>query len=117
MVGIGVVAADTDEEAQRLATTQQQEFLNVIRGRSDMLQPPVESMEPLWTWYEAAHVRKMLHYAVVGSRETIHEHLKVILAETGADELIAMSQIYDHEARLRSYEILAEVIGELSQAE
>lgn len=108
MIGMNVIAADTDEEARKLATSQEQQFLNLIRGRTGQLNPPVESMEPLWSSHEKAIVRKQLSYSVVGNKETVRQMLPSFLAETQADELIVTAQIYDHQARLRSYEILAE---------
>jgi luciferase family oxidoreductase group 1 len=108
MIGVSAVAAETDEEARKLATSQQQQFLNLIRGRPGKLKPPVDNMDELWTQHEKAIVLKQQRYSVVGSRDTVRERLQAILAETGADEIIASGQIYDHEARLRSYQILAE---------
>lgn len=112
MVGINVIAADTDEEARKLHTSQQQQFLNLIRGRTGKLNRPVlpESMETIWSDYEKAHVNKMLAYSVVGNKAAVRDRLSALLEETGADEWIAAGQIYDHEARLRSYEIFAEVV-------
>jgi luciferase family oxidoreductase group 1 len=110
MIGISVIAADTDEEALRLATSQQQQFLNLIRGRTGPLNPPVDSMDSLWADHEKAHVQKQLSYTIAGNKDTVRERLQVVLNETGADELIVAAQIYDHQARLRSYQILAEVV-------
>ncbi|WP_052487033.1 LLM class flavin-dependent oxidoreductase [Gordoniibacillus kamchatkensis] len=109
MVGIHVVAADTDEEARRLATSHEFQFLNIIRGRSGQLSPPVDSLDGVWSEYEKSIVRQQLSYSVVGSKQTVRDRLRQIVSETGADELIAAGQIYDHAARLRSYELLAEV--------
>jgi luciferase family oxidoreductase group 1 len=109
MVGVNIVAADTDEEARKLATSHQQAFLNIIRGRTGLLNPPVDSMDELWTPQEQALVRKQLSYSIAGGQAAVRERLHKVIAETGADELIVTSQIYDHQARLRSYELLAEV--------
>ncbi|CRF29051.1 Putative luciferase-like protein [Mycobacterium tuberculosis] len=111
MIGINVIAADSTEEAQRLATSQQQQFLNLIRGRAGQLNPPVESMEPLWTPHEQEIVEKQLRFTVVGNKDAVREQLNGYLEQTHADELIVAAQIYDHQARLRSYEILAEVMS------
>lgn len=111
MVGIGVVAADTAEEARRLATSQQQQSLSLIRGRPGKLNPPVNDMEELWTEEEKELVLGRMAYSVVGDRDAVKARLEQIVQETGADELIATGQIFDHQARLRSYEILAEVAG------
>jgi luciferase family oxidoreductase group 1 len=110
MVGISVIAADTDEEARKLATSQQQQFLNLIRGRTGLLNPPVESMDTIWTEHEKAIVQKQLSFTVIGNKDTVRERLQSIVKETQANELIAGAQIYDHQARLRSFEILAEIV-------
>ncbi|AFC28117.1 YvbT [Paenibacillus mucilaginosus 3016] len=110
IVGMNIVAADTDEEAQRLATSHQMAFLNIIRGRTGQLKPPVDSMDTLWNEQEKAIVLKQLGYSIAGSKATIREKLPRYLQETGADEIIVTGQIYDHEARLRSYQLLAEAV-------
>jgi luciferase family oxidoreductase group 1 len=109
MVGINVIAADTDEEARRLATSQQQQFLNIIRGRTGQLNPPADSMDTLWSEQEKAYVQNQLSYTITGNKDTIKERLQLYLNQTGADEFIVAAQVYDHQARLRSFEILAEV--------
>ncbi|WP_261131345.1 LLM class flavin-dependent oxidoreductase [Bacillus sp. Marseille-Q3570] len=111
MVGVNVIAADTDEEAQWLATSLQQQFLNLIRNRLGPLQPPVESMEGRWTEYEKAALQQQLGGSIIGSPETVKEKLKRFIEETNADELIVASQIYDHKARLHSYEILSDIMN------
>ncbi|RWZ52383.1 LLM class flavin-dependent oxidoreductase [Halobacillus fulvus] len=112
MLGINVIAADTDEEAERLATSQQQQFLNLVRNTPNLLQPPVDSMEDLWTPGEKAALQQQLGGSFIGSKETVKEKLEAFLQETEADELMVISQIYDHEARLHSYEIIAELMNE-----
>ena len=113
MVGVNVFAADTDAEARRLFTSLQQPFLNLIRGTPRQLPPPVDSMDGRWSPAERAHVERMTRVSVVGSPGAVREGLETILAETGADEIIATAQIFDHAARLRSFEILSEVHGVL----
>ncbi|GGI44301.1 hypothetical protein GCM10008018_06420 [Paenibacillus marchantiophytorum] len=114
MVGINIIAADTDEEAQKLATSQLQQFLNIIRGRTGLLNPPVDSMDDLWTPTEKMYVQQQLSYSLVGSRETIHAKMQQVQQQTQADEWIIAGQIYDHEARLKSYQIVAELREELN---
>ncbi|MVP00588.1 LLM class flavin-dependent oxidoreductase [Paenibacillus lutrae] len=111
MVGMNVIAADTDEEAQQLATSMEQQFLNLIRGRTGKLNPPVADMDELWTSQEKAIVRDKLGFAAIGSKATVLDKLSFYLEKTQADEFIVTSQIYNHHARLRSYEILSEAIG------
>jgi len=113
MVGINAVVADTDAEARRLFTSVQQAFRNLIRNQLGMLPPPVDSMEGRWSVAEQAHANRMTAMAVVGAPETVRVQLEKILYATGADEIIATAQIYDHAARLRSYELLAQVFDSL----
>ena len=109
MLGVSVVAADTDREAARLATSLQQQFLALQRGRPVQLQPPVESMDALWSPIERLQVEHVLREAIVGGPETVRERLEALVARTGADELMITSHIHDHAARLRSYDIVAGV--------
>jgi luciferase family oxidoreductase group 1 len=108
MIGVNVFAADTDEAASELATSMQQQFLNLIRGVPGQLPPPVKYMDRLWTYPEKARVQHMMYYSVIGNGESVRQQLSQIQQETGADEIMATSHIYDHAARLRSFEILAE---------
>ena len=107
MLGINVVAADTDEEARKLFTSQQQAFWNLRRGAPGLLPPPVNSMEGVWTPMEKAQVDHALSCAVVGSPDTVRDGLEAFIERTGADELIITAQIFDHAARKRSYELVA----------
>jgi len=109
MLALNVVAAETDEEAWRLATSQFQSFLRLIRGAPGQLQPPVENMDAIWSEQEKAAVESRLGGSVIGNAETVERELKRILDETKADELMINAMIYDHAARLRSYEIVANV--------
>ena len=109
MIGANIVAADTDMEARRLFTTLQQGFLNLVRGTPGRLAPPVEPDELAWSTLEQAQVERMTRISVVGSPETVRTGVAALAHETGADEIIVAGQIYEHAARLRSYEILAQV--------
>jgi luciferase family oxidoreductase group 1 len=109
MVGVNVTAAETDKEAYRLQTTLQQQFLNLIRNNNVPLQPPVENMEELWTAYEKEALQQQLGSSIAGGPETVKEKLQEFLDNTQADEIMINSQIFDHQARLRSYEIVAEI--------
>ncbi|WP_029002836.1 LLM class flavin-dependent oxidoreductase [Azorhizobium doebereinerae] len=106
MVGVPVVAAETDAEARRLFTSTQQSFANMFRGARGQLPPPIDDIESYWTPSEKIQVQGMLGRAVVGGPETVRAGLEALIAETGADELMVASAIFDHAARLRSYEIL-----------
>lgn len=109
MVGVNVVAADTDAEARRLFTSIQQSFANMFRGTRGLLQPPIDDIETYWSPAEKAQASRMLACSFVGSRETIRADLEQFIARTGADELMVACAVFDHAARKRSYEILAEV--------
>jgi luciferase family oxidoreductase group 1 len=111
MIGVNVFAAETDAEAQRLFTSLQMAFLQHIRRGRQQLQPPVESMDAVWTPTEEAYVRHQLGGSVVGSPETVRRGLERVIAETGVDEVMVTAQIFDHAARLRSFEIVSEVRG------
>jgi luciferase family oxidoreductase group 1 len=116
MVGVSVVCADTDAEAARLATSLQQQWVSLRRGTPGRLQPPVDSMDGRWTPFEQAGVEHALAYAVIGSPDTVAVRLKTLIDATRADELILTAQVFDHSARLRTFEIVAEVRDTLSAA-
>ena len=109
MLGFNVFAADTDEEARLLASSMQQAFVNLRTGRPSMLQPPVAGYVEKIGPAERTMLEQTLSCAAIGSPETVRRQLKEFIARTGADELMITSQIYDHAARVRSYEIAAEV--------
>jgi len=111
MAGVSVVAADTDAEARRLFTSLQMQFVNLRRGRPGQLNPPVDSLDNFWSAAERAGVEHALRYAVVGSPDVVRRGLETFAADTGVDELMITSQIHDHAARLRSYEIVAQAAG------
>lgn len=116
MPGINVIAADTDAEAEYLASSLQQRFVGMVRGARGKLQPPIADMESYWTPAEKGHVRQMLRYAFIGSPETLKRSLGAFVRDTGADEIMVTAPIYDHEKRKRSYELVAGVAAELGQA-
>ena len=109
MVGVQVIAAETDAAARRLFTTPQQRFLRLIRNQPVELLPPVDSMEPLWQDGERAAVESRLGAAIVGSDATLKSGLQKLIRDTGADEVIAVTDTYDHADRLESYRRLADV--------
>ena len=109
MVGVNVFAAADDVEAQRMFTSLQQQFINLRRGTPGPLPPPVDSMDDRWSPAERAGVEQSLAYSVVGTPAVVERGLRALIAETGADELMVTGQIFDHAARLRSFEIAAEV--------
>ena len=108
MVGLNVVAADSEREARHLLTTHQQMHVNLIRGVPGQMPPPVESMDGLWSPMEQASVEETLRASIVGDPDTVRRQLQAFVETTQADELIVNAMIYDHAARLRSYEITAQ---------
>ncbi len=111
MVGVNVIAAETDREATFLATTQQMSFTNIFRGARGLSQPPIADIETYWSPMEKAQAMRMLQRSIIGSPETVRQGLDALIAETGADELMIVSDVYDHELRLRSFRIIAEAMG------
>jgi luciferase family oxidoreductase group 1 len=109
MVGLNVVAADTDDEARRSFTTVQQSFTNLLRGSPGKLQPPIDNIEDYWTPPEKHQASRMLKHSIVGSPEIVRRDLEKFVDLTKADELMVVSSLHDHAARIRSYEIVAEV--------
>ena len=105
-----IIAADTDEEAEYLSTTLYQAFVNLVRNDRKPAQPPVEDMDTIWSPMEAMQVRRMLSLSIIGSKETVQKKLNDFLEVYQVDELMAVTNVYDHKVRLRSYEILKEAI-------
>ena len=107
MLGINVVAANTDEEARLLATSGRQAFANLRRGMPTTLPPPNREFEQEILPFKGMCLEEMPSVSMVGSVETVREDLEIFIERTHVDELIVVSHIYDHTARLRSYEVLA----------
>ena len=111
MLGFNVIAADTDDAARNLFTSIQQAFLNLRRGQPAQLPPPVAGFGDTMTAAERGMLDQTLACSAVGSPDTVRRGVDAFVARTGADELIVTSQIYDHAARLRSYEILSQQLS------
>ncbi len=109
MLGYNVFAAETDAEAMLLASSAQQAFVNLRSGHPRPLQPPVEDYLAHLGPNERALLDQILSCAAIGSPQTVKDALRAFLAQTGADELIITSQIFDHAKRLRSFEIVADI--------
>ena len=109
MACVNIVAADTDEEANKLATSLYAFFLNVVRGTSFPLKAPVDNLESIWNENEEAIVKQMLTYNFIGDANSIERQLETFVNETQINELMVVSNIFDHAARLHSYEIIAGV--------
>ncbi|MEZ7206293.1 LLM class flavin-dependent oxidoreductase [Pseudoalteromonas sp. DY56-GL79] len=110
MLGLPVVAADTDEQAQYLATTSKQRILALMRGQPLWLKPPVDSMEGLWNAQEQMQVESFLGLSVVGSPATVHHKLSMIKRELAVDEFIFTNDLYELSDRKHALEILAGLI-------
>ena len=107
MIGVNVVVADTDAAARRLFTTTQQSFALLHRGGRGLQRPPIDDIETFWTPAEKQMASQMLRVSAVGSPTTVHAGLALLIAETGADELMVVTGIFEQRAKLRSYELLA----------
>ena len=116
MVAVQVIAAETDAAARRLFTTPQQRFLRLIRNQPVELLPPVDSMEPIWTEWERAAVESKLGAAIVGSDPTVKAAIKTLVDETKANELIVVTDTYEHQDRLESYRRLAGIAATVETA-
>lgn len=108
VVGMNVIAADTDEEARRLATSQQMSFAGMFRGTRDLMQPPIDDIESYWSPHEKAQASQMLACSSVGNPETVRKGIRSMIDRTDADELMIVSDIFDPDERLRSFQIIAE---------
>ena len=109
MAAVNVVVANTDEEAEYLASSGKLFRLGIFRNTRKPLQKPVEDMDEIWNPMEKAQAEKMAHFSYIGSPETVKKGLQGFIDQTGIDELIISSFIYDKEARKRSFELLAEL--------
>ncbi len=106
--GMNIIAADTIEEARRLFTSHQQSFINLRRGRPGRLPAPRGTMDGFWSPMEQEMVEQTLRYAIVGTRDTVVRGVASFVQHTNVDEVIVTGMIYDHAARLRSFEIAAQ---------
>jgi luciferase family oxidoreductase group 1 len=114
MVAVPVIAAETDAISQRLFTTSQQRFLRLIRGQPVELLPPVDSMQTLWRSGEQEAVQSRLSEAIVGSKATVKAGMERLARETGADEMIVVTDTFEHADRIESYKLLAEVAATIT---
>ena len=115
MAGINVYLADTDEEAARLFTSLIRMFVGVLTGARAPLQPPTAMTEDLEELFHHPAVNQMLKYSFVGSKQTVKNKLLTFLKQTGVDELIAVSTMYNIDDRLKSARLFAEVVNEINK--
>ena len=116
MVALNIIAAETDEEAEFLATSQYQSFLNLVRQTPGKIPPPIENMDAIWNAQEKALVNSRTGGSIIGSRETVKRKLEKFLDESKADEIMVNAMIFDQAKRLRSYQIVAEIFSESEKA-
>jgi luciferase family oxidoreductase group 1 len=109
LVGVNIIAADTDAEARYLWTSHLMSFTDVVRGRRQETQPPTDDIERYWTPQEKAQVAQMLACSIVGGPDTVKSGITALVDRAGADELMVVSEMYDFAKRLRSFEIIADV--------
>ncbi len=107
MIGVNIIAAETGAEAHRLATTQQMSVADLFRGARGLSKPPIDDIGTYWNEMERVQAQGFLSRSIVGSPATVAEGIAALVAETGADELMIVSDIFDPGARRRSYEIVA----------
>jgi luciferase family oxidoreductase group 1 len=110
MIGVNIIAADTDQEAQRLATTQQMSVADIFRGARGLSKPPIDDIDSYWTPHERAQAQGFLSRSIIGSPETVQAGIQALLVETGADELMIVSDVFDHKERIKSYRLISEVV-------
>lgn len=115
MACVNVVAADSDAEANYLATSFYQMALGIVRQRSYPLRPPVEDMSEIWTEAEAAAIQNMMAVSFVGGKETVRAGLADLIRHTKINEVMITSNLYDHAARLRSFKLTADAIGDIDR--
>lgn len=112
MACTNVIMADTDEEAEYIATSAYQAFLGIVRNKRELLPPPVKNMNALWNDYEALQIKERLSFSFIGSAATVQPALQRFIESTGINELMAAAHIFDINAKLHSYELFAEVMSE-----
>lgn len=114
LAGVNIIVADTDEQAQRLSTSLIRMIVGILTGKRDYVQPPTALTDDLKEVMQHPQVYQMLKYSFIGSKATVKDQVKKFLAETNADELIAVTHIFDANDRIRSYELFAELMKELN---
>jgi luciferase family oxidoreductase group 1 len=110
---INVIAADSDKESERLASSLYQMFIGIITGRRTRLQPPVDNMNEIWTDYEKEAATQMLQLSLIGSPDTVKAKLKNFYKETGFNEIMIISNIYDQGQKLYSYQLFSEIMNDI----
>ncbi|MEO5997062.1 MAG: MsnO8 family LLM class oxidoreductase, partial [Chitinophagaceae bacterium] len=115
MAGVNIYVADTDTEAEHLFTSLIRMFVGVLTGARDPLHPPTEMTEDLKEMFQHPAVNQMLKYSFVGSKQTVKKKIQAFIAETGVDELIAVSTMYDIDDRIKSAQLFAKIMTEINE--
>jgi luciferase family oxidoreductase group 1 len=110
MVGVNIIAAETDAKARRLATTQQMSFVDLHRGIRGLSKPPIDQIDTYWSPLEKSQASRMLACSIIGDPETVRRGIDALVARTRADELLIVSDVFDKAARLRSFELISSVM-------
>ena len=114
MAGVNIIVADTDEEAERISTSLYRMIIGLLTGKRDYMQEPIEMTDDLREVSNHPSVQQMLKYSFIGSKATVKSKVESFLENTGVDELIAVTNIYDGEDRIKSYRLFAEIMEELN---
>ena len=107
---VNVIAADTDAEANKLATSLFQMFIGIVSGKRKQLQPPVDNMDEIWSDYEQEMIQQMLSLSFIGSKETIRKEIIDFAENTEVDEIMAISNVFDTKAKIHSYDLFAQIM-------
>jgi luciferase family oxidoreductase group 1 len=111
ILALNVVAADTDAEARRLFTTQQQAFVNLRRGKPGLVPPPIDDIESFWLPHEKAGVAQALACSVIGDVDSVRRGVQAFVDRHRPDEILLTANIFDHSQRLRSFELAAQALA------
>lgn len=114
LAGVNIIVAETDEEAERISTSLYKMIIGLLTGKRDYMQAPIEMTDELRELRQNPSVQNMLKYSFIGSKETVKTEIKAFMAATQVDELIAVTNIYDGEDRIKSYQLFAEIMQELN---
>lgn len=115
MAGVNIIVADTDVEAGRISTSLYRMIISLLTGKRDQMQPPIDMTDELRELSQHPSVQQMLKYSFIGSKETVKQQVKDFMEETQVDELIAVTNIYDGQDRIKSYQLFAEIMQELNR--
>ncbi|HET6527497.1 MAG TPA: MsnO8 family LLM class oxidoreductase, partial [Balneolaceae bacterium] len=111
MTCVNIVAAETDDQAEWLSTSMKQMFMGIVTGNRKPLQPPVDDMDAIWNLHEKTAIGQMLSCSFIGSKATIKKELTGFLEKTGSNEIMIASYLYDHQQRLKSHRLFAEMMN------